>query len=336
MAFYFLGDGVTDVPVWFDDEADYAAFIVSNRFAGIPEFDFSTPNGTSVALGAEQFTFDDARWIGLPWLSAYEIVDGGDAWISFENAGLDATATGAIVSVVYSLLAGTATGEVNASAPGATVSEVYSFLPGAASGGVAATAPGAIVSEVYSFIPGSATGQINATAAGAIVSEVYSFLPGAASGGVAAVATGATVSYFYSFLGGLAFGQIAASNKGDDGGSRRRPTVSMRPKVERDIDAVLEIVEAAQGTQRTGQRRKTVKEAVERISVISAPAMYQEALASIGKVLASASRAAAIHEGVQDAVDRAAIELQTVLNEMETRRLKKRREEEILVSWLLN
>jgi hypothetical protein len=110
----------------------------------------------------------------------------------------------------------------------------------------------------------------------------------------------------------------------------------MRSKAEREVNAVLEIVEAAQVTQRTGQRRKTVKEAVDRISVISAPPMYQDALASIGKVLVSASRAAAIHEGVQGAVDRAAVELQTVLNEMETRRLKKRREEEILVSWLLN
>jgi hypothetical protein len=124
--------------------------------------------------------------------------------------------------------------------------------------------------------------------------------------------------------------------KGDDAYSFKRPLVSRRPKVERDIDAVLEIVETAQVTQRTGQRRKTVKEAVERISVISAPPMYQEALASIGKILASASRAAAIHEGVQNAVERAAIDLQAVLNEMETRRLKKRREEELLVSWLLN
>jgi ribosome-associated translation inhibitor RaiA len=124
--------------------------------------------------------------------------------------------------------------------------------------------------------------------------------------------------------------------KGDDAYFNRRPIVSIRPKAEREVDAVLEIIETAQVTQRTGQRRKTVKEAVERISVISAPPMYQEALASIEKMLVSASRAAAIHEGVQAAIDKAAVDLQAILEKMETRRLKKRREEEILVSWLLN
>jgi hypothetical protein len=126
------------------------------------------------------------------------------------------------------------------------------------------------------------------------------------------------------------------AGRGDDAFSRKRPIVTLRPKIEREIDAVLEIVEAAQVSQRTGQRRKTVKEAVRLISAIDAPPVYAEALASIAKVLASASKASAIHEGIQSAVDTAAHEIETVLAKMEAKRLKNRREEEMLVPWLLN
>jgi hypothetical protein len=86
MAFYFLGDGVVNVPVWFDDEADYAAALVQNRFNSLVDIDVSIPQIADIALDPEQIqpSFEEA-WPQPVWLTSYDVASGQDAWNSFQD-----------------------------------------------------------------------------------------------------------------------------------------------------------------------------------------------------------------------------------------------------------
>jgi hypothetical protein len=89
MAFYFLGDGTTDVPVWFEDESNYASVLYASMAAALIaslDQDISQPNRLSVFPSLEQYQppLEDA-WISLPWLTSYHAASSEDAWTVIED-----------------------------------------------------------------------------------------------------------------------------------------------------------------------------------------------------------------------------------------------------------
>lgn len=131
--------------------------------------------------------------------------------------------------------------------------------------------------------------------------------------------------------------------KGDDADPRnKRPVPFIRPKVERDLDDVLEIVNEATDTRRTSENRKTIKAALAKLQEVSPPPNYAAPIAAIGKALKNVSRGTAKHQGMQAAVARVAADLEAVIMAMETerkavqaRRYREQRDLEA-IAWLLS
>jgi uncharacterized linocin/CFP29 family protein len=133
-------------------------------------------------------------------------------------------------------------------------------------------------------------------------------------------------------LGAEQQGAVSAS-LGDDA---RGPVLYRRPKVERELEAVLEAVEQTPVNERTTVKRKAVKDAREAVRAIEAPVDMRPAFEAISQALSALSRKAAEYEAFRDAQMRVAVMIESAIAEMERKRLKRRREEELLVTWLLN
>lgn len=130
------------------------------------------------------------------------------------DSAADGNAPGATLTGTSSLVAGTATGEVNASASGATLTATSSLVAGTASGTGSGTAPGATLTATSSLSAGTATGEANATAAGAVLTATASLISGSASGGENATAAGATLTAVATLIAGTASGTASATAPG--------------------------------------------------------------------------------------------------------------------------
>ena len=113
-----------------------------------------------------------------------------------------------------------------------------------------------------------------------------------------------------------------------------KPIVRIRPKAERELDDVLEIVETISEGNRVTENKKAVKTALAAVKTIEVQDVYAAPLASITKALAKVARNAAKHEGIQAAASKIATEIDNLVASMEARRKRQRREEEELILWL--
>jgi hypothetical protein len=143
----------------------------------------------------------------------------------------------------------------------------------------------------------------------------------------------------YSFyLGAIGADEVIVppvTGQGDGDISRRKkPIVTVRPKAERDLDEVLELVSEVSAERRVSENKKTVKAALTAIKAVEAAPNYRSAIAAIQKALTNVSRATAKHEGLQQAMVQISLDIETLVAEMERNRKRRRREEEEIILWL--
>lgn len=139
------------------------------------------------------------------WLTPVGLVDetGTNQW-NFggvevgENASVDANASGAALTVTFSLSGGAATGGANATGLAGLVT--FSLSSGAATG--AASASGASLTITYSASSGAATGEANAGGMAGTVD--FSLSAGEATATANPTATGMAENVTYLFAGGIA------------------------------------------------------------------------------------------------------------------------------------
>ena len=115
-----------------------------------------------------------------------------------------------------------------------------------------------------------------------------------------------------------------------------KPIVRIRPKAERELDDVLELVETVSDANRVSENKKTIKAAIASIQKIEAPEPYAPAIQAIQKALVKVSRKTAKHEGLQAATATIAGDLDALIAKMQRRRKRQMREEEEVVIWVLN
>lgn len=133
---------------------------------------------------------------------------------------------------------------------------------------------------------------------------------------------------------------VVVTNKGDDADGRKhrgvRPIVRVRPKVERDLDDALEIIETVASEKRPKENRVIVKTALAAVREVQIPISFEEPIAKITQGLEKLSRRTFKKYGdMQKAAMRVADELEAVIAEMESQRKRRQREEEAIF-WLLN
>jgi hypothetical protein len=129
-------------------------------------------------------------------------------------------------------------------------------------------------------------------------------------------------------------------NKGDDVGDVKRhrgvrPIVSVRPKVERDLDDALEIIETIAPDKRVKENKTAAKTALAAIREVQIPISFAEPIEKIERALKQLARKTAKHEGMQQAAMRVAADLEAVIAAMERRRKRDEKDMEAL-KWLLN
>jgi hypothetical protein len=124
------------------------------------------------------------------------------------------------------------------------------------------------------------------------------------------------------------------NNRGDDVYRGTKPVVYHKTKVERQLDQVLETVENIRIDAKTSVKRQAVKQAREAARAVDVSPDYTGALQAIVADLSQLSRAAAEYETFRDAANAIAAQIEAVMAEMERKRIKRRREEELLIAWL--
>ena len=130
----------------------------------------------------------------------------------------------------------------------------------------------------------------------------------------------------------------ASANKGDDASSEHRgvkPIVRIRPKIERDLDDALEIIETIAPERRVKENKLAAKTALAAIRAVEIPISFMEPIGKIEKSLKRLVRDTAKHEGMEETAMQIAGELEAVIAEMQRRRKRRQREEEEIVLWLL-
>lgn len=130
----------------------------------------------------------------------------------------------------------------------------------------------------------------------------------------------------------------ARINKGDDASVKHRgvkPIVRIRPKIERDLDDALEIIETIAPERRVKENKLAAKTALAAIRAVEIPISFMEPVGKIEKSLKRLVRDTAKHEGMEETAMQIAGELEAVIAEMQRRRKRRQREEEEIVLWLL-
>ncbi|MEQ1519728.1 MAG: hypothetical protein ABL936_00485 [Aestuariivirga sp.] len=133
-------------------------------------------------------------------------------------------------------------------------------------------------------------------------------------------------------------GAATTANKGDDASSEHRgvkPIVRIRPKIERDLDDALEIIETIAPERRVKENKLAAKTALAAIRAVEIPISFAEPIDKIEKSLKRLVRDTAKHEGMEETAMQIAAELEAVIAEMQRRRKRRQREEEEIVLWLL-
>jgi hypothetical protein len=130
------------------------------------------------------------------------------------GSAVGGTAQGVMVSVLASLLPGSASGQVAGTAAGALIAVQAALLPGQAVGQSAGTAAGVLISATANLIAGAATGQVNATAQGVVIAASAGVIAGTATGQGSASAAGVLVALSAALLPGSASGQVSSTALG--------------------------------------------------------------------------------------------------------------------------
>lgn len=156
------------------------------------------------------------------------------------------------------------------------------------------------------------------------------FVAGAVAGG--AVFAG-NASITFATTGTFSAGGTAQR---DGDGSKKKPIVTIRPKVERDLDDILELVETVSETRRVTENKRTIKEAITAIRAVEAPPNYEKPIAAIQKALVNVSRATAKHEGLETSIIKISLELEALIAEMERKRKHRKTEEEEILYFILH
>jgi hypothetical protein len=132
-------------------------------------------------------------------------------------------------------------------------------------------------------------------------------------------------------------GSAAASTKPDrgdaSGKTHVRRLILIRPKPERQLDEVLEEVQAAANAERPRDKRERVKAARALLKAIAPLPSLAPAFAAIDAGLAQAARAAGVHQGFAARLMVLEARIDELAAGLERARLKRKRDEEALI-WL--
>ena len=135
-----------------------------------------------------------------------ERADLAAAALALLEPSADGAASGGVVTVAASLIAGSASGVRAPIAEGQILAAVASLVAGSATGIRAPVVAGQVLSAGVSLVAGNAGGSIAPMVPGQIVTAVASLLSGAASGESAAVAEGQILAAAASLVAGSATG----------------------------------------------------------------------------------------------------------------------------------
>lgn len=123
--------------------------------------------------------------------------------------------------------------------------------------------------------------------------------------------------------------------RGDDAGYFKRPVLDYIPK-KRALEQVLELVEDISPSDRISVKRREVRAAKATFAEIDLPPDYSASVIAISKSLRALAKSAGEYRAFQEASMRAAQEIRALIEALERKRLKRRREEEAVIAWLLN
>ena len=115
-----------------------------------------------------------------------------------------------------------------------------------------------------------------------------------------------------------------------------RPLPYIRPKIERDLDDVIELIDEVSEERRVSENKETIRATIAAIKAIEMPKAYQSEMAGIKTALTKALRHAAKHEGIKTATEKVSVDLNAIVAALEKRRKQQRREEEEFIIWLLS
>ena len=130
---------------------------------------------------------------------------------------------------------------------------------------------------------------------------------------------------------------LIVKQSGDDGAwmRRKKPIVTIRPKVESDLEEALETLENVRPSDRVATNKKKVRKALAVVKAIDPPPSYAQAIANIEASLKAVSRATAKHEGMTNALLTVAMDMQNLIAEMQRKRAEKRKRNLERVLWCL-
>ena len=110
--------------------------------------------------------------------------------------------------------------------------------------------------------------------------------------------------------------------------------VFVRPKVERDLDDILEVIDTVQETDRVSENKRKLRVARQALKAVAVPPDYTKAMAGISAALDRVTRSTAKHEGLKQSLAMVSIQLEAVIASLQEKRKKRQREEEELLTWL--
>jgi hypothetical protein len=373
MAFYYVNDGVVDVAVSVDlDIAPWQAWAdatlsAAQQSASLEHYDISlaapVETGSIGDEGIESaLVINSLAWFALetPFWINQDVAGGlnGSLAVTLDNVSLASGSTiGVGASSPLNLANTQASGSAALGLSGAvsiTLGDVTLAGSGSLLSGIGASASlGLDGVSVNSNATLSVKATAGITLAGVSLTSLASLglggtfgvtLAGAGlsstgltvSGPVAAqnvVLDGVTVVSTASLTGDAV---VPSVNRGDDALRRKRPVIVVRPKVERELEEILELVEDVEPQNRTSVKRAAIKQAREAFRAVEIPSGFEQASQAISAALARVSRAAGELQGFQAAAMVAAQQIEALIAEMERKRIRRRREEEIVVSWFLS
>lgn len=116
--------------------------------------------------------------------------------------------------------------------------------------------------------------------------------------------------------------------------SRKKPLVFIRPKAERELDDILEIIDSVSESDRVSENKRKLKQAKALIQKVDVPEQYQEPVEIVKKSIISLAREAAVHEGLKTKLMTASLQIEAIVAAMEQQRKRRKRDEEV-IAWLV-
>lgn len=173
-------------------------------------------SGTLFVYENGSFDFDGAAngtySIGYDWY-ADDVLGGADTATVVVGAA-DGSATGATLTGVSSISAGSAYGTAAGAAAGVTLNGASTLVVGSASGTAAGAAAGVTLTGTSTVVVGGASGTADGSAAGLVLDGTSTLIVGSASGTTEGAASGVTLTGGSSLVSGSASGTASGGVAG--------------------------------------------------------------------------------------------------------------------------